>query len=88
MAAADLAEYQAEWVEPISTTYRGWTVYEMPPNTQGVAALSMLNIMEALPWRAWARRARIRCTRKSRPTNSLRRTCDDTSEIPVQSKCR
>ena len=49
MDAADLAEYQAEWVDPISTTYRGWTVYEMPPNTQGVAALSMLNIMEAYP---------------------------------------
>jgi gamma-glutamyltranspeptidase/glutathione hydrolase len=49
MAAADLAEYQAEWVEPISTTYRGWTVYEMPPNTQGIGALSMLNIMEASP---------------------------------------
>ncbi len=49
MAAADLAEYQAEWVTPISTTYRGWTVYEMPPNSQGVAALSMLNIMESFP---------------------------------------
>jgi gamma-glutamyltranspeptidase / glutathione hydrolase len=46
MAAADLAEYEAEWVTPISTVYRGWTVYEMPPNTQGVAALSMLNMME------------------------------------------
>jgi gamma-glutamyltranspeptidase/glutathione hydrolase len=49
MAAADLAEYQAEWVTPISTTYRGWTVYELPPNTQGVAALSMMNIMETFP---------------------------------------
>jgi gamma-glutamyltranspeptidase/glutathione hydrolase len=46
MAADDLAEYQAEWVEPVATTYRGWTIYEMPPNTQGVAALSMLNILE------------------------------------------
>src|SRR5262249_20133850 len=47
MAADDLAEYQAEWVTPIATTYRGWTIYEMPPNTQGVAALSMLNILES-----------------------------------------
>ncbi len=46
MAAQDLAEYSSEWVEPISTTYRDWTVFEMPPNGQGLAALEMLNIME------------------------------------------
>jgi gamma-glutamyltranspeptidase/glutathione hydrolase len=50
MAPQDLAEYSAEWVEPISTTYRDWTVYEMPPNGQGVAALLMLNIMETFPF--------------------------------------
>lgn len=44
--AKDFADYSSEWVEPISTTYRGWTVYEMPPNGQGIAALEMLNIME------------------------------------------
>ncbi len=49
MTAQDLAEYSAEWVEPISTTYRDWTVYEMPPNGQGLAALEMLNIMEKFP---------------------------------------
>jgi gamma-glutamyltranspeptidase/glutathione hydrolase len=49
MTAADLAEYASEWVEPISTTYRGWTVYELPPNGQGIAALEMLNIMETFP---------------------------------------
>lgn len=47
--AADLADFQPEWVEPISTTYRGWTVYEMPPNGMGVAALAMLNILERFP---------------------------------------
>ena len=46
MTAEDLAEFSSEWVEPISTTYRGWTVYEIPPNGQGIAALIMLNIME------------------------------------------
>jgi gamma-glutamyltranspeptidase/glutathione hydrolase len=46
MTADDLAEYSAEWVEPISTTYRDWTVYELPPNGDGMAALEMLNIME------------------------------------------
>jgi gamma-glutamyltranspeptidase/glutathione hydrolase len=49
MTAEDLSEYASEWVEPISTTYRGWTVYEIPPNGQGIAALIMLNIMDTLP---------------------------------------
>ncbi len=49
MTPQDLAEYSSEWVEPISTTYRDWTVYEMPPNGQGLAALEMLNIMETFP---------------------------------------
>jgi gamma-glutamyltranspeptidase/glutathione hydrolase len=49
MTAADLAEYSGEWVEPISTSYHGWTVYEIPPNGQGIAALEMLNIMEGFP---------------------------------------
>ncbi len=51
MTAADLAEFSSEWVEPLSTTYRGWTVYELPPNGQGIAALIMLNIMEQFPLR-------------------------------------
>lgn len=46
MSISDLAEFSSEWVEPISTTYRGWTVYELPPNGQGIAALIMLNILE------------------------------------------
>jgi gamma-glutamyltranspeptidase / glutathione hydrolase len=49
MTAEDLKDYQPEWVEPISTTYRGWTVSELPPNTQGIAALMMLNMMERFP---------------------------------------
>jgi gamma-glutamyltranspeptidase/glutathione hydrolase len=49
MAADDLAEFSPEWVEPVSTTYRDWTVYELPPNGQGMAALEMLNIMETSP---------------------------------------
>ena len=46
LQADDLKEFAAEWVEPISITYRGWKVYELPPNVQGMAALEMLNIME------------------------------------------
>jgi gamma-glutamyltranspeptidase / glutathione hydrolase len=45
----DFRDFQPEWVEPVSTTYHGWTVYELPPNGQGIAALSMLNIMEHFP---------------------------------------
>jgi gamma-glutamyltranspeptidase/glutathione hydrolase len=46
LAEADFAEFQSEWVTPIATDYRGWKVYELPPNGQGIAALEMLNIME------------------------------------------
>jgi gamma-glutamyltranspeptidase/glutathione hydrolase len=46
MTAEDLEAFSAEWVEPIATTYRGWKVYELPPNGQGMAALEMLNILE------------------------------------------
>jgi len=45
----DFRDFQPEWVDPVSTTYRGWTIYELPPNGQGIAALSMLNIMEQFP---------------------------------------
>jgi gamma-glutamyltranspeptidase/glutathione hydrolase len=53
MTAADLAEFTPEWVTPISTTYRGWRVYEMPPQGAGIAALEMLSIMEQFPIREW-----------------------------------
>ncbi len=53
LAADDLAEFASEWVDPISTDYRGWTVYEMPPNEQGIAALMMLNIVGGFPLGEW-----------------------------------
>ena len=49
MTAQDLASYSPEWVKPLSIDYRGWRVYELPPNGQGMAALEMLNIMETTP---------------------------------------
>jgi len=42
----DLADHSSEWVEPVSTTYRGYRVWEMPPNGQGITVLQMLNILE------------------------------------------
>jgi gamma-glutamyltranspeptidase/glutathione hydrolase len=49
LAAADLAEFESEWVEPISTEYRGWKVYELPPQGQGIAAIQMLNLFSVFP---------------------------------------
>lgn len=49
MCREDLAEFESEWVAPISTSYRGWDVYELPPNAQGFAAIEMLNILEQFP---------------------------------------
>jgi gamma-glutamyltranspeptidase/glutathione hydrolase len=46
MTADDLSQFSAEWVEPVSITYRDWKIYELPPNGDGIAALEMLNIME------------------------------------------
>ena len=42
----DLAAHTSEWVAPVSTNYRGWDVYELPPNGQGIAALQILNLLE------------------------------------------
>ncbi|MEP7251197.1 MAG: gamma-glutamyltransferase [Ginsengibacter sp.] len=42
----DLADHTSNWVEPVSTTYRGYRVWELPPNGQGIAVLQMLNILE------------------------------------------
>lgn len=51
----DFDQHQSTWVEPISTNYRGWTVWELPPNGQGLTALEMLNILENFDLKAMGR---------------------------------
>jgi gamma-glutamyltranspeptidase/glutathione hydrolase len=46
MTKADLGEFQSEWVEPLSTNYHGYDIFELPPPGQGFAALEMLNILD------------------------------------------
>lgn len=46
MAMRDLKEHEATWVDPVSTNYRGWDLWEIPPNGQGIAALQILNLLE------------------------------------------
>jgi gamma-glutamyltranspeptidase/glutathione hydrolase len=52
LSAADFAEHRADWVEPISVRYRDTTAYNFPPNTQGMASLAILNILENIDLRA------------------------------------
>jgi gamma-glutamyltranspeptidase/glutathione hydrolase len=47
LSEEDLASHRSDWVEPVTTNYRGYDVWELPPNGQGMAALQMLNILEA-----------------------------------------
>ncbi len=54
-AEEDFARHTSEWQEPISTTYRGTTVWEMPPNGQGLAALELLNVLERFDLKAMGR---------------------------------
>ncbi len=53
LSPADFADYQAEWVTPISTSYRGYDIYQLPPSTQGFTALQALNLLEGYDVAAW-----------------------------------
>lgn len=47
LSARDLADHRSEWVEPVAADYRGYRVWQLPPNGQGIAVLQMLNLLEA-----------------------------------------
>jgi oxamate amidohydrolase len=53
LAPDDFAAFHAQWVEPIKTTYRGYELYELPPNTQGFTALQILNLIEGYDVKRW-----------------------------------
>jgi gamma-glutamyltranspeptidase/glutathione hydrolase len=57
LQASDLAAHRGEWVTPVSVNYRGFDLYEIPPNSQGIAALQMLNIMEQFPLQDYGRKS-------------------------------
>lgn len=46
LSTADLAAHRSDWIQPVSVNYRGYDVWELPPNGQGIAALQMLNLLE------------------------------------------
>jgi gamma-glutamyltranspeptidase/glutathione hydrolase len=90
MTAQDLAEFEPEWVTPLHATYRGWTVYELPPNGQGIAALEMLNIMSRFPLASYgfqsARAVHVMIEAKKLAYADLLRYVGDPkfSQIPVE----
>jgi gamma-glutamyltranspeptidase / glutathione hydrolase len=51
----DFADHKSEWVEPVSTNYRGYDVWELPPNGQGIAVLEMLNLLEGFDLKSMGR---------------------------------
>jgi gamma-glutamyltranspeptidase/glutathione hydrolase len=53
LTAEDMAAHTSDWVDPVSTNYRGVDLWELPPNGQGIAALQILNLLEPYPVREW-----------------------------------
>ena len=52
LSMEDMQQHRSDWVEPLTTNYRGYDIYEFPPNSQGIAALEMLNILEGYDLRS------------------------------------
>jgi gamma-glutamyltranspeptidase/glutathione hydrolase len=90
MTADDLREYKSEWVQPISTQYRDWKVYQLPPNGQGIGTLEMLNIMENFPLGNYSQTSasalHVQIEAQKLATQDLKRYIGDprSSTIPVE----
>jgi gamma-glutamyltranspeptidase / glutathione hydrolase len=84
----DLSDYKAEWVELIETDYHGWRVFEIPPNSQGVATLEMLNIMGQFPLSSYGAKSVSDFMSKCRRSNWLMTTCTGMRATRVSSRCR
>ncbi len=87
MELQDLADFSAEWVEPISIDYRGWKIYELPPNVQGMAALEMLNIMETFAPDKDGPKGVVELHKKIEAMNSLMLTCIVTTQTSAFLRC-
>ena len=93
LTADDLATHTSQWVEPISTNYRGYDVWEMPPNSQGFAVLQMLNILEGYDIRSFgfgsARHIHYLVEAKKIAYQDLATYCGDPdfNKIPIDSLC-
>jgi len=87
MTIDDLREFQSEWVQPISTEYRDWKIYEIPPNGQGIGVLEMLNIMEAFPLSSYPQSSadalHIEIEAQKLATQDLKRYVGDPRMAPI-----
>ncbi len=90
LTAEDLRDFKSEWVEPISTTYRDWKVFELPPNGQGIGTLEMLNIMDNFPIGDYSQTGvdalHVKIEAQKLATSDLKRYVGDPafSKIPVE----
>ena len=85
----DFEEHTSTWVEPVSTNYRGYDVWELPPNGQGIAVLEILNILEAYDVKRWVTTHPNSFISSLRPRSWHTRIARDFMRIPTSTKiCR
>ena len=88
MTEKDLADHTSDWVDPVSTNYRGYDVWELPPNGQGIAALEMLNILEQHDLKKRGTTRPTTCICSSKPRSSPSPIGRSSTPIPPSANCR